>query len=240
MEELKFEVILKNSVDLPGIRINRDDFLKKELKKYCSSETIEIAVETSPSNAGISRELIDTIAKNCISYETNKVSAISFVTGVPGGVTMIGAIPADVAQYFGHVLRILQKLVYLYDWEDLFDSENGMDDETVNLLTLFVGVMFGVSSAAGVLTKVAEKAGEKTYKTIVSKTLTKGTLYPIIKKIASQIGVKMTKEVFARGVSKVVPLIGGVASGGLTYATYKPMANRLRKYLSNLNKEREV
>lgn len=240
MEKLKFEVILKNSVDLPGVRINRDNFLRAELKKYCSPDTIEKAVATSPSNAGISHELIDTIAKNCISYETNKVSAISFAAGVPGGIAMIGTVPADVVQYFGHILRILQKLVYLYDWEDLFDSDSGMDDETVNLLTLFIGVMFGVSSAAGVLTKVAEKAGQKTYKTIMSKALTKGTLYPIIKKIASQIGVKMTKEVFAKSVSKVVPLIGGVASGGLTYATYKPMANRLRKYLSNLNKKREV
>lgn len=56
--------------------------------------------------------------------------------------------------------------------------------------------------------------------------------YPIVKKIASTIGVKMTKEVFAKSVSKIVPVLGGVASGGLTYVTYRPMASRLQKYLS--------
>lgn len=37
----------------------------------------------------------------------------------------------------------------------------------------------------------------------------------------------MTKEVFAKGVSKVVPIIGGVVSGGITFATLKPMGMRL-------------
>ena len=37
----------------------------------------------------------------------------------------------------------------------------------------------------------------------------------------------MTKTTFAKGVSKVVPLIGGVVSGGITFATMPPMGNKL-------------
>ena len=37
----------------------------------------------------------------------------------------------------------------------------------------------------------------------------------------------MTKEIFAKGVSKAVPLIGGVVSGGITFATMRPMGQRL-------------
>lgn len=37
----------------------------------------------------------------------------------------------------------------------------------------------------------------------------------------------MTKEVFAKGVSKAVPIIGGVVSGGITFATLRPMGMRL-------------
>lgn len=37
----------------------------------------------------------------------------------------------------------------------------------------------------------------------------------------------MTKEVFAKGISKVVPLVGGVISGGITFATLRPMGTRL-------------
>lgn len=41
----------------------------------------------------------------------------------------------------------------------------------------------------------------------------------------------MTKDIFAKGVSKIIPFTGGVASGELTYATYKPMAIKLKKHL---------
>ena len=71
-------------------------------------------------------------------------------------------------------------------------------------------------------------------KKIAAKPLTKGFIYPIVKKVATMVGAKMTKDIFAKGVSKIVPVIGGVASGGLTYVTYRPMANKLKKYLSGL------
>lgn len=239
MDNLSFEVVLKSAGSLPGVKIDREKFLNAELKKYCIPEVVEMAIQTSPNNAKIPSQLINTVAKNCIVYETNKVSAISFVSGLPGGIAMIGTVPADIAQYFGHILRILQKLAYLYDWEDLFDTETGMDDETESLLTIFVGIMFGVSGATGALTKIAQSAGDRTYKVLMTKALTKGTIYPIVKKISKALGIKMTKDIFAKQAAKVVPVLGGVASGGLTYATYRPMAFRLQKYLMKLNWERD-
>lgn len=94
--------------------------------------------------------------------------------------------------------------------------------------------MFGVSGAATTITKLSTSAASKASKTLASKALTKGTLYPIVKKIAQVLGVKMTKDIYAKGVSKVIPVIGGVASGGLTYITYKPMAIKLKKHLRTL------
>ncbi len=35
-------------------------------------------------------------------------------------------------------------------------------------------------------------------------------------------------------VSKAIPLVGAAVSGGLTFATYLPMAKRLKKHLSSL------
>lgn len=43
----------------------------------------------------------------------------------------------------------------------------------------------------------------------------------------------MTKDTFAKGASKVIPILGGVISGGLTYMSMKPMGNRLREALAN-------
>jgi hypothetical protein len=59
------------------------------------------------------------------------------------------------------------------------------------------------------------------------KALTKTLYYRLIKSIAKVLGVKMTRRVFARGISKFVPLLGGALSGGTTYAMMCPMGNRL-------------
>ncbi|MFU7515722.1 hypothetical protein [Clostridium sp. HCS.1] len=45
----------------------------------------------------------------------------------------------------------------------------------------------------------------------------------------------MTKDVFAKGISKVVPIVGGAVSGGLTYVTFKSCANKLKNDFKELN-----
>lgn len=97
--ENKFVMIIKAAMSIPGVRINRDDFLRKELSKYFSSDKVDLAIQKNPASAGISVDEIEDIAKSCIDYETNKVSAISAAAGIPGGLAMIGTIPADTAQY---------------------------------------------------------------------------------------------------------------------------------------------
>lgn len=45
---------------------------------------------------------------------------------------------------------------------------------------------------------------------------------------------KHTKSTFAQAIGKTIPVVGGVAAGGLTYFSFKPQANRLKKYLRGL------
>lgn len=229
-----FEQVLATASSLPMVHIDRKKFLLKELIKFYPKEKVDIAIQNNPAYAGIDISTIDKIANSCINYETNKVSSISFAAGIPGGFAMAGTIPADITQYFAHILRILQKLIYLYGWEEILPEDGSIDDDTSNIITLFVGVMFGVNGAASTITKISASAAQKASKNIAAKALTKGTLYPIVKKIAQALGVKMTKDIFARGVSKAIPIIGGIASGGLTYITYKPMAYKLKKHLATL------
>lgn len=229
-----FEQVLATASSLPMVHIDRKKFLLKELIKFYPKEKVDIAIQNNPAYAGIDISTIDKIANSCINYETNKVSSISFAAGIPGGFAMAGTIPADITQYFAHILRILQKLIYLYGWEEILPEDGSIDDDTSNIITLFVGVMFGVNGAASTITKISASAAQKASKNIAAKALTKGTLYSIVKKIAQALGVKMTKDIFARGVSKAIPIIGGIASGGLTYITYKPMAYKLKKHLETL------
>lgn len=231
-----FELALTKSITLPGVKINREKFLQKEFRKICTPEQLEKVVKYNPTAAGVSEDVITKIANSCIKYETRKVSAISVAAGLPGGVAMAATIPADMVQYVGHMLRIVQKLVFLYGWEDFIDDFNEIDDETKNMLILLIGVMFGVSQAGAAIGKIAKGAAGVAAKKIAQKSLTKTFYYPIVKKVAAAIGTKMTKDIFAKGISKAIPLLGGAVSGGVTYVTFKPMSHKLKRYLKNLDK----
>ena len=100
---------LAKVVRVPGVRINREEFLRQELRKlHLSDDAIARALGSSPMMAGVPLTAIDRLAEEAISYETNKSAAISFVAGIPGGFAMLGTIPADLMQYYAHALRIMQ------------------------------------------------------------------------------------------------------------------------------------
>lgn len=234
MEEIPIQDILSTSIKIPGVKIDRAKFLTKELSPLFPKETVRKAIKLNPAQAGIPRETINTTAKQVINYETNKVSAVSFVAGIPGGLAMAATIPADIAQYFGFMLRVLQKLAYLYGFPEFEFGEDEITDGTMNQMLVFLGVMFGVQGANAAVKKVAETFSQKVAKSLAQKALTKGTIYPIVKKIATQLGFKMSKQIFANGVAKIVPVVGGVVTGGLTYATFKPSCKKLMNSFKEL------
>ncbi|MCE0488134.1 hypothetical protein [Ornithinimicrobium sediminis] len=231
----KFTQVLDAAAKMPGVRINRGTYLRIALKRYCSEEQIQKAIAYSPAAAGIPLRVITEAANTSIRYETGKVTGMSSLAGLPGGFAMIGTIPADLVQYFGHALRIAQKLAYIYSWPDLFaEDDEELDEATKSILTLFVGVMFGVQMAQASVTKVSTIIAGQVVKKLPQKALTQGAIYPVVKKVASLLGVRMTKQLFAGGVAKIVPLAGAVFSGGLTFATFLPMSKKLQKHLASL------
>ncbi|QQE51097.1 hypothetical protein I6H52_01365 [Corynebacterium urealyticum] len=235
----KFSQVLQAAASLPLVKIDRESFLRKELQHSCTSDQIDRAIATTPAEAGVPLEVVNNLAASMIKNETGTVTALSVFAGIPGGIAMIGTVSADVAQYYGHILRIAQKLAYLYSWPDLFNGD-GVDSSTESILTLFVGVMFGVNAAQTGVTRAADMIARQVAKKLPQRALTKGTIYPIVKKVAGALGVRMTKQAFAQGAGKVVPVLGGIISGGLTYATFRPMAKRLQQHLADLALARPV
>jgi hypothetical protein len=59
-------------------------------------------------------------------------------------------------------------------------------------------------------------------------------VYPVIKRTLRIIGVHITKQSFAKSLSKIVPVVGGAISGGLTYASLKVESSRLMEHLKSL------
>ena len=236
-ENNKFELALTTALKIPGVKVDRAGFLIKELSNHVSKEKIIQVVKSNTIEAGIDLNLLDKIAKNLISKRTNQTAGASFLAGLPGGLAMAATIPADTLQFFGVALRIAQELAYLYGFEDLWEDDNIDNERVKNELTLFLGAMFGVGGATTALRLISTNVAKQVLKKLPQKALTKTIYYPIIKKIAATMSVKMTKDTFAKGASKAIPILGGVISGGLTYMSMKPMGNRLKDALAgSINK----
>ena len=227
---------LKKVVRIRGVRITRDEFLRQELRKlHMNDEAIARAVDTNPVLAGVSLEDLDKLAAGVISFETNKSAAMSFAAGLPGGFAMLGTIPTDLAQYYVHAFRIMQKLAYLYGWCELLSDMDEVDDETIGVLAVFFGVMLGVGGAAQSLTAFARSVAVPAFqKQITKQALTKTSWYPVVKHCLRYIGINLTKKGFAQGISKVIPLIGGVVSGGMTFVSLQSQSYRLKRHLREL------
>ena len=228
------EDIIILGLRIPGVHIDREEFLRKQFMKNYANDVIQDAVKFNPAHAGITVEKIDNIADQVIQYERNCVSGISLALGAPGGVAMVATLPADIAQYYGYMLRAIQKLLYLYGFPEI-NVENGVniDDETMNLITLCLGVMYGVEGSVASIKILSNALGKGVEKKLLQKALTKGTFYPIVKKISRWFSVCMTKQVFAGFFRKAIPVVGGVVGGGITYLSFKPCCDNLKKSLQD-------
>ncbi len=226
--------LLQKAAKLPGVAINREEFLKKELDNYCTDEVIALAIKKNPAFADISRETINKIADEVIKSETTKVTSVSAAAGLPGGFAMAATMPADLVQYFGFLLRVMQKLAYLYGFERFDLSEEEISPETNSDFIIFLGVMFGVKGANAAVKKVGIVLAHKISKSVTTKAIEKGVLYPVVRKIAQQIGLKLAKQTLTKGLAKTVPILGAGVNGFLTYSSFKPCALRLQKSFKEL------
>ena len=228
-KQMVLEDIITKTIQIPGVKVNRKQFLAEQFASKANN--LEEILDKGPIEAGIKREDIKLLSKKLILTRTSQSSIASFVAGIPGGLAMAATIPADTLQFFGMTLRLAQELSYLYGAQDLWKDGTIDDEKLKNQLILYCGVMFGVSGAVSGVRVLSTQLSKTALKKIPQKALTKTFWYPILKKIASFIGVSLTKKTFAQGVSKAVPVIGGVISGGINFASMMPMANKLNDTL---------
>lgn len=226
--EFAIESVISSAIQIPGVKVNRDKFLA-EIFATEKNVKIQEVLDKGPLEAGATREQLSNISTKLILKRTSQSSIASFVAGIPGGLAMAATIPADILQFFGMALRLAQEISYLYGAEDLWINGEVDEQKIQSQLILYCGVMFGVSGAVSGVRVLSTQIAKTTLKKLPQKALTKTFWYPIIKSIGKAIGVKVTKTTVAKGVSKAVPIIGGVISGTLNFASMVPMANRLQK-----------
>ena len=224
--------VITTAIQIPGVKVNRETFLREQFKKERPAK-LERIIAYGPVEASCERKQLQKMAKKLINERTALSTTASFAAGLPGGLAMAATIPADIIQFYGVALRMAQELAYLYGEGDLWNGATIDNERVTNQLVLYCGVMLGVSGATQAVRVLSSKLAQQALKKLPQKALTKTFYYPIVKSIAKFFGAKMTKDVFAKGVSKAVPIIGGVVSGGMTFATMRPMGVRLAEALDD-------
>src|SRR5437016_7346434 len=226
--------VLRTVLALPGVKVDRKAFLRRALSKHVAEKVLQSAIATSPAKAGVNKKTIRRIATANIKWHRAGVSALSFASGIPGGWWIAGTVPADLTQFFWHSFVTLQKLAYLYGWPELFSEDSELDEETLLILTVFIGVMLGAESAAKVLGDIAERAAAQVLKRLPRETLTKWGLYRLAREVAKRSGIKLTEDSFGRYRSRIVPILGGIISGTVTWISFSLMTSRLAAHLESL------
>lgn len=232
MQEKKIDLgtVIATVTKMPGVKVNREAFLKEQFKDL-SKEEIACIVEKGPVDAGQSREALAKKASRIIKERTAVSSAASLVAGLPGGMAVLATLSADIVQFYAVALRMAQELVYLYGEKDLWCEATDNYEHVNNQLILYCGVMLGASGADATVKILAAALAKQALNQLPKKALTKTFYFPAIRATLKFFGIKLTKSMFGKGISKVIPILGGVVSGGITLASMLPMGKRLAKVL---------
>jgi len=229
-EESRWYYILNMVMGLPGVKVDRDRFLSEKFAKHADAEKICSIIEQGTGKADVSVDLLDDLADEVIRNHKLLATGASAAAGLPGGFGLLATVPADLAQYYFHALQVAQKLAYLYGYPDLETS--GKDDFLLSM-TLFIGQMNGVGAAATGIQEFSriltdpDADDEK----LQRMALARGAIYPVVKQVARVLGVGITRDIFAKSLSKIIPGVGAIASGGLTLIAFSYEAERLREGL---------
>lgn len=225
-----FNSVLEIALKVPGVKVNREAFLRNAFSDFCTEEQLSQIVKTNPRKV-LDINLIDHVAQSVIKKARIEVTSVSAASGLPSNPFLAsGLAVADVGQYMGFSMNISQKLAYIYGFPDLL--KNGeLTPNGVNILTALFGVMFGVSEAVKAVNYIAKALAVQMVKKLPAIAFGHAAWYVLIKKIARWIGIKMSKQLFAKTAAKIVPFVGAGVSGVLTYASFGPQAKKLATQL---------
>lgn len=234
MEEQKgiktFNSALRVALKVPGVKVNREAFLRNAFSDYCTQEQLDAIIKSNPRKV-LDIDLLDVVANDVIKVARREVSAGSFLAGLPGNViAATGLAVADLGQYMGFCMNISQKLAYIYGFPNLL--KNGeLTPNGINILTALFGVMFGVSEAVKAVNYVAKALAVQVAKRLPAIAFGHAAWYVLVKQIAKWIGIRMSKQLFARSLAKIIPGLGGLISLGITYKTFGSAARKLATQL---------
>ncbi len=226
-----FDEVLAQAIRLPGTGVNRTSYLTEVIGRK-HAQLVRRAIETTPAHAGLSPRDIEKIAKKSLGKDGRRTTALSFAAGIPGGVAGAVTIPADLVQFYGYLVRSIQKLTYLYGWRDLVHVDASQTDvATASALVILLGVMAGVQRADDALARLARLRASVADDARLRTALAAHGMQSEVNQISEELTRRMAKRLGGQVAGKAIPVVGGIVSGFVTGSGFDEMAKRLLKEL---------
>lgn len=218
--KISLESVFVTILRIPGVKVRRRPFLRKQFEKEATIRLYEVILK-GPVETGYRRDDLMKRGKKLLTQRSLVSTAVSVGTGIPVG--LAAAIPADFVQFYGIALRLAQEIAYLYGEPDLWDLGELDHGKVKEQLLLYLGVMLGVRGAAETLQMMtAQRVGNR-----IDEPLEKIQYRNVFGSIAKNLGVELTKELVEQGVRKLIPVVGSIISGGITFASMRSMGIKL-------------
>lgn len=227
-----FDDVVAQAVRLPGTGVSRADYLAEAVGAKHSPATVAAAIATTPAAAGLTPRQIEKLAKRSLARDSRRTTALSFAAGIPGGMAAAATIPADLVQFYGYLIRAIQKLSYLYGWRDLVHIDDGQADvATAAALVICLGVMAGVEQADGALARLARLRASGADDARLRSALAARAMQQDVDAISVELTRRMARRLGGQVAGKAIPVVGGIVSGVITGSGFDDMTKRLLRQL---------
>lgn len=223
-----FDEVVAQAVRLPGSSVNRASYLAEVIGAKHAPTIVQASIQTTPAKAGLSPRQIEKIAKKSLGKDGRRTTVLSFAAGIPGGVAGAVTIPADLVQFYGYLIRAIQKLTYLYGWRDLVHVQDIDEDvATAAALVILLGVMSGVEQADAALARLARLRTSGAGDNALRTALAARSMQREVDEISAELTKRMARRLTGQVAGKAIPLVGGIVSGFVTGSGFDEMAKRL-------------
>ena len=159
---------------------------------------------------------IETAAKSFVNYQIAKCTTSGFITGLGGIITLPVAIPANIGSVMYVQMRMIATLAYM----------GGYDTSSDQVQTLIYACLAGIS-----IDQILKQAGIK-FGNKFAMAMVKKIPGEVLTKINQKVGFRFITKFGTKGIinlGKMVPVVGGVISGGFDFVETQGIASRSYK-----------
>lgn len=213
-------------------QINRVEWLTDVLYPFLSITELE-QLATEPPHRFLSVKVLNHIANQEIRRHSELLAMGSAGSSLTGCVATWVGIPTELAQYSVNLVLLIQKLAYLYGWDDFY-TYGAVTTETRARITFLMGSMLGIREADELLRRACHSYQGQVSITPMRYAGDRSPIDKVITEISKRLLVLSAKGGITAWVGRKAPLIGVTLGASTSYILVKPSLVRLKVFLRDL------